>query len=39
VVKCPGTSLWFENFSFGVPEHEFKVNTYTDYAGNDPSND
>lgn len=39
VVTCPGTSLWFENFDFAVPEHQFKYNNYGDYKGNDASND
>lgn len=38
VVKCPATSLWYENFAFEVPEHQYKVNTYNDYRGDDPDN-
>jgi len=39
VVECPASSLWLENFDFGVPEHQFKYGTYNDYRGNQASND
>lgn len=44
IVTNPLNSLWLENFSFAVPEHQNKygnpnLGQYTDYAGNDPSND
>lgn len=48
VVECPKASLWIENFSFDVPEHQFKVGnpslasgpgSYFDYAGNNSTND
>lgn len=39
VVECPASSLWIENFSFGVPEHENKYGNYSDLRGNDPAND
>jgi hypothetical protein len=44
IVTNPLNSLWLENFAFAVPEHQNKygnpaLGQYTDYAGNDPSND
>jgi hypothetical protein len=38
-VSCPAASLILENFAFQTPESEFKVGSYSDVKGNDPSND
>jgi len=38
VVSNPNNSLIFENVSFQVPEHQYKVNSYSDYAGDSPVN-
>ena len=38
IVDCPAASLWLENFSFAVPEHEQTVGAI-DGGGNWTSND
>lgn len=39
IVDCPRASLWIENFSFQVPEHQIASGDATDLYGNYAGND